>query len=100
MSNSSSKGTALVTGASRGIEILLLKERLNPSCIQQKSRDLNLWQACHEIAEKSSIIVPLGAPLLLNVCAAFVSFTVLMRLPKKTQAHFWYTRGSGRQGTN
>jgi hypothetical protein len=62
MSNSSSKGTALVTGASRGIEILLLKERLNPSCIQQKSRDLNLWQACHEIAEKSSKTSPLGAP--------------------------------------
>jgi hypothetical protein len=30
----------------------------------QSSRELNLWQTCHEIAEKSSKIVPLGAPLL------------------------------------
>ena len=29
----------------------------------QSSKDLNLWQTFHEIAEKSSKIVPLGAPL-------------------------------------
>jgi len=29
----------------------------------QSSKDLNLWQTFHEIAEKSSEIVPLGAPL-------------------------------------
>jgi hypothetical protein len=28
----------------------------------QSSKDLNLWQTFHEIAEKSSKIVPLGAP--------------------------------------
>jgi hypothetical protein len=25
--------------------------------------ELNLWQTCHEIVEKNSKIVPLGAPL-------------------------------------
>jgi hypothetical protein len=29
----------------------------------QSSRKRNLWQTCHEIAEKSSKIVPSGAPL-------------------------------------
>lgn len=29
----------------------------------QPSREINLRQACHEIAEKSSEIVPSGAPL-------------------------------------
>ena len=29
----------------------------------QSNRKLNLWQGCHEIAEESSKIVPLGAPL-------------------------------------
>lgn len=29
----------------------------------QRSRELGLWQTRHEIAEKSSKIVPLGAPL-------------------------------------
>ncbi|PYT64002.1 MAG: hypothetical protein DMG42_35475 [Acidobacteria bacterium] len=28
----------------------------------QSRRKLDLWQGCHEIAEKSSKIVPLGAP--------------------------------------
>jgi hypothetical protein len=28
----------------------------------QSGRQLNLWQGCHKIAEKSSKIVPLGAP--------------------------------------
>jgi hypothetical protein len=31
----------------------------------QSSRELNLKQTCHEIAEKSSKIVPLGAPYLI-----------------------------------
>jgi hypothetical protein len=35
-----------------------------PNMLQaQSSGKLNLWQGCHEIAEKSSKIVPLGAPL-------------------------------------
>jgi hypothetical protein len=29
----------------------------------QASRKLDLWQGCHEVPEKSSKIVPLGAPL-------------------------------------
>jgi hypothetical protein len=28
----------------------------------QSSRELNVWQICHEIGEESSKIVPLGAP--------------------------------------
>jgi hypothetical protein len=33
----------------------------------QSSRQLNLWQDCHDIGEKGSEIVPLGAPLLLGL---------------------------------
>ena len=29
----------------------------------RSSRELNLWQNCHEVTKKSSKIVPLGAPL-------------------------------------
>jgi hypothetical protein len=32
----------------------------------QPCRELNLWQTGHEIAEKSSKIVPLGAPVSLG----------------------------------
>jgi hypothetical protein len=31
--------------------------------LAQSDREFDLWQACHEFAEKSSKIVPLGAPL-------------------------------------
>jgi|HubBroStandDraft_3_1064219.scaffolds.fasta_scaffold04976_8 hypothetical protein len=30
--------------------------------LAQSDREFDLWQACHEFAEKSSKIVPLGAP--------------------------------------
>jgi hypothetical protein len=32
----------------------------------QSRRKLDLWQGCHEVAEKSSKIVPLGAPIRFN----------------------------------
>ncbi len=37
----------------------------------QSVRELNLWQTRHEFAEKSSKIVPLGAPLFPNKNACF-----------------------------
>ena len=32
----------------------------------QCAREIKPWQTCHEIAKKSSIIVPLGAPFILT----------------------------------
>jgi hypothetical protein len=34
--------------------------------LAQSGREFDPWQACHEFAEKSSKIVPLGAPFLLG----------------------------------
>jgi hypothetical protein len=35
--------------------------------LAHSGREFDLWQACHESPEKSSKIVPLGAPLLFGV---------------------------------
>jgi hypothetical protein len=44
--------------------------------LAQSGREFDLWQACHEFPEKSSKIVPLGAPFL----RAFF-FQLFPRLP-------------------
>jgi hypothetical protein len=36
--------------------------------LAQSGREFDLWQACHQFAEKSSKIVPFGAPLISIQC--------------------------------
>jgi hypothetical protein len=48
--------------------------------LAHSGREFDLWQACHEFPEKSSKIVPLGAP--------FVSLVCLQLLPPVPLARF------------
>jgi hypothetical protein len=57
--------SAILNWCNRLLSPIVSRSGLGPHIREaQSSRRLDLWQDCHEIAKKSSKIVPLGAPFL------------------------------------